>query len=89
MPPAFVTMELFPCSNWDDVPNYYFVNVILALFGAYTATVVSSTSVFAMIVLLVYPVEVQLLLLKEFKRYLTTKMPYYMFRVERCNSLIH
>lgn len=68
MPPAFMSMALFPCSGWSDAPKQYWANFILAMFGAYFGALVSSTSVFAMIVLLVYPVEIQLLLLKEFKR---------------------
>lgn len=68
MPPAFMSMALLPCYDWDDVTINSLINVVLAMLGAYLGALVSSTLVFTMIALLVYPIEVQLLILKEFKR---------------------
>lgn len=68
MPPLISALGILPCTSWTDDTSGIFVRVSVGMFEMYTWTVIIGVSGFAFMILLLYPVEVNLLLIKGMER---------------------
>lgn len=61
-PPAFISMALVRCAMWvEEEPGDNMLKGILSIMTGYMAAIIANVAVFGFIILLLYPVEVQLL----------------------------
>lgn len=71
MPPLISSLILASCQTWGDVsgPGFLF-RIVIGFFEWYTWTIIMGIVSFAVMILLLYPVEIKLLFIAMMERYL-------------------